>query len=159
MGENSSVIVRQVYSSTHFFGAILDFSQCEMETSFSGLLVLLPAYLKHLYSFLSFLKIFQLLTCFRVCSCLLRTFCLLSMNDNKYKSAEDFKVSFMVVKQDSHWTTSSLLLQPSTPAMNFVIYDVLPTSRFAEDCFPYLTNLLFLCFTASAFAVVQGDTV
>ena len=58
------------------------------------------------------------------------------MNDNK--SAEDFKVSFIVVKQDSHLTTSSLLLQPSTL---------------------YLTNLPFLCLTASAFAAVQGDTV
>ena len=49
-----------------------------------------------------------------------KDFRLLSMNDNK--SAEDFKVSFMVVKQDSHLTTSSLLLQPSMIAMNFVIF-------------------------------------
>ena len=41
---------------------------------------------------------------------------------NYNKSAEDFKVSFIVVKQVSHLTTLSLLLQPSTPAMNFVIF-------------------------------------
>ena len=40
-----------------------------------------------------------------------------------------------------------------------MISDVLPTSQIAEACFPYLTNLLFLCLPACAFAVVQGDTV
>ena len=39
---------------------------------------------------------------------------------------EDFKVSFIVVKQDSHLTTSLLLLQPSTPAMNLAIFWHIP---------------------------------
>ena len=41
-----------------------------------------------------------------------------------------------VAKQDLHLPTSSLLIQPSTLAMNFVIFDMLPTSRFSDDCFP-----------------------
>ena len=127
---NVSPLIFSPYFCSHFFCAIVDVSQWEMETSLSGSLGLLPAYLKRLYSFLSFLKIFQPLNCkgFRVCSCLLRTFCLLSMNDNKYKSAEDFKVSFIVVKQDLHWTTSSLLLQPSPPASP---YDIWRTPHFS----------------------------
>jgi len=35
------------------------------------------------------------------------------MNDNK--SAAELKASFTVVKQDSHFTKSSVPLQPSTP--------------------------------------------
>ena len=50
-----------------------------------------------------------------------------------------------VAKQDLHLPTSSLLIQPSTLAMNFVIF--------------YTTGILFLCLTASVFAVVQGDAI
>ena len=39
------------------------------------------------------------------------------MNDNK--SAAELKASFTVVKQDSHFATSSLPLQPSTPEQVF----------------------------------------
>ena len=71
-------------------------------------------------------------------------------------------MSFIVVKPDSHWTTSSLLLQPSTPAKNFVIFQVLPTSRFAEDCFPYLVHLLLfkeILFKSSLFTTKSRFTV
>ena len=42
------------------------------------------------------------------------------MNDNN--PAANFKVLFTVAKQDSHLTMSSLFLQPSTLAMNFVLF-------------------------------------
>ena len=48
-----------------------------------------------------------------------------------------------VAKQDLHLPTSSLLIQPSTLAMNFVIFDMLPTSRFSDDCFP-IRQVFFL---------------
>ena len=115
-----------------------------METSFSGSLGLLPAYLKHLYSFLSFLKIFQPLTCkgFRVCSCLLRTFCLLSMNDNKYKSAEDFKVSFIVVKQDLHNVIASLATMPACIPLWYLTYSPLLVSQ--KIVFPFW-QIFYFC--------------
>ena len=45
-------------------------------------------------------------------------------------------MSFIEVKQDSHLTTSSLLLlQPSTPAMNFVVYLHTPHFSFRRKLF------------------------
>lgn len=81
------------------------------------------------------------------------------MNDNK--SAADFKVSFTVINQDLHLTTSSLLLQPSMSAMNFMMLLRASTSRFTDDSFPNLIDLLFLCLTAifCVFSVVQRDTI
>ena len=67
---NASPLIFSPFFCSLFFCPIVDLSQCEMETSFSGLLGLLPAYLRllevfveHLYSFFSFLKIFQLVAC------------------------------------------------------------------------------------------------
>ena len=72
---------------------------------------------EHFYLFLSFLKIFQLkIWVLEYGLLFLRTFSLPSINDNK--SAAVFKVSFTGVKQDSHLTTSSLVLQPSKPALD-----------------------------------------
>ena len=94
-----------------FFCAIVDLSQCGMETSFSCLLGLLPAYRRLLKVFrvapLLVLELPENISARRLQSVLeygllcIRTFCLLSINDKK--SAEDFKVSFIVVKQDSHF--------------------------------------------------------
>jgi len=100
-----------------------------METSVSGLLGLLPAYLRLLEVFRGApLLVFELPENIsarrrRVLEYSLLykgLFACLSMNDNKY--AEDFKVPLLVVKKNSHLTTSSRLLQPSTPSMNFVIF-------------------------------------
>ena len=49
---------------------------------------------------------------------------LLLMNDNK--SAVEFKVSLTVAKEDPHFATSSLLLQPSTPAINLLMFSHIP---------------------------------
>ena len=56
---------------------------------------------------------------FGVMSSLWTTFSLQSINDNKSAAVfKVFKVSFTGVKQDSHLTMSSPLLQPSTPALD-----------------------------------------
>ena len=49
-----------------------------------------------------------------------------------------------VAKQDLHLPTSSLLIQPSTPAMNFVIFDMLPTSRFRRLLSLYDRYFIFM---------------
>lgn len=74
------------------------------------------------------------------------------MNDNK--SAAEFKVSFTVAKQDSHFATSSLLCHPRLQWTCWCFYPLI-----LACCFLYHTGLLSLCLIVSAFAVVQGDTV
>ena len=124
---NASPLIFSPFFCSLFFCPIVDLSQYEMVTSFSGLLGLLLAYLR-------------LLEVFRAAPLLVRenifARCLQRVLEYGllYKGlfgcrrritnllTEDFKVSFIVVKQDSHLTTSLLLLQPSTPAMNLAIF-------------------------------------
>ena len=70
---------------------------------------------------------------FGICSSVYRFFRLLSMNDNK--SAAELKASFIVVKQDSHFATSSLPLQPSTPGMNLLMFWHTPHFSFLSRLF------------------------
>lgn len=60
--------------------------------------------------------------------------------------AAEFKVSFSLAKQDSHFATLSLLNHPHLQCFDTLF----PLSL-------YLTGLSPLCSTASAFAVVQRD--
>ena len=79
------------------------------------------------------------------------------MNDDK--SVADSRCHLQ--QPSRKYTCQSHRYSCNHPRLQWILwcFEILLSSRFSNVCFPFLTDLSFLCLTTSVFAVIQGGTV